>query len=142
MRTNMNTQQIRVSDGRDSVEDIRHRLFSFTEVLEVFATGRSDVLVVVHTGRPRVGKWLAALRAVGYRTPPRRSATALITASAGFREADLALGVRDCRSDRDQADCATGCAATDRVRQRASLGRDKQVTGARAGGAEGAGANA
>src|SRR5258708_371508 len=85
--TNMNTNQIRVSDGRDSVEDIRHRLFSFPEVLEVFATGRSDVLIVVHTGRPRLGNWLAALRAVGYRTSARRAAIALVTESAGFREA-------------------------------------------------------
>jgi hypothetical protein len=72
----MRTHQIRVSDARESVQDIRHRLFTFPEVLEVFATGRSDVLVVVHTGRPRLGTWLAALRAVGYRTPPSRDATA------------------------------------------------------------------
>jgi hypothetical protein len=72
----MRTHQIRVSDARESVQDIRHRLFTFPEVLEVFATGRSDVLVVVHTGRPRLGPWLAALRAVGYRTPARRDATA------------------------------------------------------------------
>lgn len=137
----MNTHQIRVSDGRESVEDIRHRLFSFTEVLEVLATGRSDVLVVVHTGRPRLGKWLAALRAVGYRTPARRAATALATASAGFREADVALGVRDCRPGRDEPDPATGCAATDRVRRRACLDRDRQVTGARAGGMNGAAGN-
>jgi hypothetical protein len=68
----MRTHQIRVFEARESVQDIRHRLFSFPEVLEVFATGRPDVLVVVHTGRPRLGVWLAALRSAGYRTPARR----------------------------------------------------------------------
>jgi ATP-dependent Zn protease len=38
-------------------------------VLEVFVTGRPDLLVVVCAGRPRPGDWLCALRRLGYRTP-------------------------------------------------------------------------
>ena len=71
----MRTHQIQVSNGREAVHEIRRELFLFPQVLEVFATGRPDVLVVVYTGRPRPGEWLRALRALGYRTPSRRHAT-------------------------------------------------------------------
>lgn len=67
----MQTHQIHVSGAREQVHQIRSELFTFPEVLDVFVTGRSDVLVVVYAGRPRPGEWLRALRAVGYRTPAR-----------------------------------------------------------------------
>jgi hypothetical protein len=57
------------------VQEIRHELFAFPEVLDVFVTGRPDCLVVVSLGRPRPGEWLRALRAVGYQVPIRRHAT-------------------------------------------------------------------
>jgi hypothetical protein len=71
----MRTHQIHVSNGREWLQEIRRELFLFPEVLEVFDTGRPDVLVVVYIGRPRPGEWSRALRAVGYDTPPRRHAT-------------------------------------------------------------------
>jgi hypothetical protein len=66
------THQISVSRGRDSVNQIREKLFEFPEVLEVFITGRPDSLVVVCSGRPRPGEWLRALRAIGYEVSARR----------------------------------------------------------------------
>jgi hypothetical protein len=69
------THQIHVSNGREAVHEIRRQLFLFPEVIEVFDTGRPDVLVVVYIGRPRPGEWLKAVRALGYRTPPRGHAT-------------------------------------------------------------------
>ncbi|MEA2211033.1 MAG: hypothetical protein QOF83_981 [Solirubrobacteraceae bacterium] len=71
----MQTHQINVSSARDIVQEIRHELFQFPEVLDVFVTGRPDWLVVVSRGRPRPGEWLRALRAVGYHVPVRRHAT-------------------------------------------------------------------
>ena len=68
----MRTHQIQVSNGRETVREIRRQLFEFPEVLEVFDTGRADVLVVVYAGHPRPGEWLAALRAVGYEVQTRR----------------------------------------------------------------------
>jgi hypothetical protein len=65
------TYQIYVSNGRDSVHEIRSELFVFPEILDVFVTGRPDSLVVVCQGRPRPAEWLLALRAVGYDVPPR-----------------------------------------------------------------------
>ncbi len=59
----MRTHQIHVSNGRETVDEIRHQLFRFPEVLEVFVTGRPDALVVVCPGRPRPGEWLRALSA-------------------------------------------------------------------------------
>lgn len=72
----MRTHKIHVSDGEETVQDIRRELFVFPEVLEVFATG-PDVVVVVCAGRPRPGEWLSALRAVGYRTPARSQSTSV-----------------------------------------------------------------
>jgi hypothetical protein len=69
------THQINVSRARDMVEEIRHELFEFPDVLEVFVTGRPDCLVVVSRGRARPGEWLRALRAVGYNVPVRRHVT-------------------------------------------------------------------
>jgi hypothetical protein len=69
------THQIHVSKGRERVTEIRSELFVFPEVLEVFATGRPDALVVVCWGRPRPAAWLNTLRALGYQVPPRRHAT-------------------------------------------------------------------
>jgi hypothetical protein len=69
------TYQINVSRARDMVQEIRHKLFEFPEVLDVFVTGRSDWLVVVSRGRPRPGEWLRALRAAGYQVPVRRHAS-------------------------------------------------------------------
>ena len=69
------THALHVSNGRDSVLEIRHELFGFPEVLDVFATGRQDVLVVVCAGRPRPAEWLRALRAVGYETSAWRHAS-------------------------------------------------------------------
>jgi hypothetical protein len=66
------TYQINVSQGRDKVHEIRRELFAFSEVLDVFITGRPDAVVVVCAGRPRPSTWLRALRAVGYEVPNRR----------------------------------------------------------------------
>jgi hypothetical protein len=68
------THQINVSRARDMVQEIRHELFEFPEVLDVFVTSWPDWLVVVSRGRPRPGDWLRALRAVGYHVPARRHA--------------------------------------------------------------------
>jgi hypothetical protein len=78
------TYQITISQGRDNVHEIRRELFAFSEILEVFVTGRSDSLVVVCAGRPRVGEWLRALRAAGYQVPARRhrSGTSTTTGSS------------------------------------------------------------
>ena len=65
----MQTHQIHVSGARQRVHEIRNDLFAFSEVLDVFVTGRPDVLVVVHAGRPRPGEWLRALRRLGYEMP-------------------------------------------------------------------------
>jgi hypothetical protein len=70
------TYQINISQGRANVHEIRRELFAFSEILEVFVTGRADSLVVVCVGRPRVGEWLRALRAAGYHVPARRHAFA------------------------------------------------------------------
>jgi hypothetical protein len=70
----MHTHRIYVCNARAAVEDIRRRLLAFPEVLELFVTGRPDVLVVVHTGRPRLGAWHGALRSAGYRVSSRRRA--------------------------------------------------------------------
>jgi hypothetical protein len=74
------THQINVSRARDMVQEIRHELFEFPEILDVFVTGRPDWLVVVSRGRPRPGEWLRALRAVGYHVPVRRHATQAVEA--------------------------------------------------------------
>jgi len=58
------------------VLEIRSELFVFPEILEVFVTGRPDVLVVVCSGRPRPTPWLRTLRAAGYETLARRHASA------------------------------------------------------------------
>lgn len=68
----MQTHQINISHGRDNVREIRHALLAFSEILDVFVTSRPDSLVVVCAGRPRLGEWLRALRAVGYEAPTRR----------------------------------------------------------------------
>ena len=68
----MQTHPIHVTDGRELVLEVRDALFVFPDVLDVFVTGRSDVLVVVCAGHPRPGRWLAALRAAGYQIPVRR----------------------------------------------------------------------
>ena len=72
----MQTHRLHVSNARDSVLEIRSELFVFPEVLEVFVTGRPDVLVVVCSGRPRPTQWLRTLRAAGYETLARRHASA------------------------------------------------------------------
>jgi hypothetical protein len=68
----MQTHPIHVTDGRELVLEVRSALFVFSEVLDVFVTGRSDVLVVVCAARPRPAQWLAELRAAGYQIPVRR----------------------------------------------------------------------
>src|SRR5438105_7335869 len=73
------TYQINISQGRDNVHDIRRRLFAFSEILDVFVTSWPDSLVVVCAGRPRLGEWLRALRAVGYEIPARRHSSASVT---------------------------------------------------------------
>jgi hypothetical protein len=54
------------------VHEIRRELFAFSEILDVPVTSRPDSLVVVCAGRPRLGEWLRALRALGYEAPARR----------------------------------------------------------------------
>ena len=68
----MKTHQIHVSGARERVHEIRRELFAFSEVLDVFVTGRADVLVVVYAGRPRPGEWLRVLRRRDA-LPPRRT---------------------------------------------------------------------
>jgi hypothetical protein len=70
------THQINISHGRDNVHEIRRELFAFSEILDVFVTSRPDSLVVVCAGRPRLGEWLRALRAVGYEASARRHPSA------------------------------------------------------------------
>jgi hypothetical protein len=65
------TYRIHVSKGRERVDEIRSQLFVFSEVLDVFVTGRPDSLVVVCWGRPRPAEWLRALSAVGHDLPRR-----------------------------------------------------------------------
>ena len=72
----MQTHRLHVSNARNSVLEIRSELFVFPEVLEVFVTGRPDVLVVVCSGRPRPARWLRTLRAAGYEILARRHASA------------------------------------------------------------------
>lgn len=67
----MQTYRIHVSKGRERVDEIRRELFAFSEVLDVFVSGRPDSLVVVCWGRPRPAEWSRALRAVGYDLPRR-----------------------------------------------------------------------
>jgi hypothetical protein len=73
------THQINISHGRENVHEIRRELFAFSEILDVFVTSRPDSLVVVCAGRPRLGEWLRALRAVGYEAPTRRHPSAVAT---------------------------------------------------------------
>jgi hypothetical protein len=70
------TYQINISHGRDNVYEIRRELFAFSEILDVFVTSRPDSLVVVCAGRPRLGEWLRALRAIGYEMSARRHPSA------------------------------------------------------------------
>ena len=70
----MKTHQIYVSGAGERADEIRNGLFAFSEVLDVFVTGRPDVLVVIYVGRPRPGEWLHALRRLGYHTPARERA--------------------------------------------------------------------
>jgi len=71
----MQTHQIHVLGASEQVHAIRGELFRFPEVLDVFVTGRPDVLVVVYARRPRPAEWLLALRKVGYRPTARDHAT-------------------------------------------------------------------
>jgi hypothetical protein len=73
------TYQITISQGRDRVHEIRRELFAFSEILDVFVTSRPDSLVVVCAGRPRLGEWRRALRAVGYEVPAGRHPSARST---------------------------------------------------------------
>jgi hypothetical protein len=73
------TYQITITKGRENVHGIRRELFAFAEVLDVFVTGRPDLLVIVCAGRPRLGEWRRALRAVGYEVPPRQHSSASAT---------------------------------------------------------------
>jgi hypothetical protein len=67
----MQTHRIQVLGAHEHVHEIRGELFAFPEVLEVFVTGRPDLLVVVCAGRPRPGEWLRALRAIDCRMAAR-----------------------------------------------------------------------
>jgi hypothetical protein len=89
------THQINVSRARDMVHEIRHELFQFPEVLDVFVTGRPDWLVVVSRGRPRPAEWLRALRAVGYHVPVRRHATRPVEADRQGAAAAASARLRD-----------------------------------------------
>ena len=67
----MQTHALHVTGGRERAHEIRTELFAFGDVLDVFVTGRPDVLLVVCAGRPRPAEWLRALRSAGYQIPPR-----------------------------------------------------------------------
>jgi hypothetical protein len=102
------THQINVSRARDMVQEIRHELFRFPEVLDVFVTGRPDWLVVVSRGRPRPGEWLRALRAVGYHVPVRRHSTRPVDADRQAAPAPASTLARDitARGRRQLPNCA------------------------------------
>ena len=70
-RWHLQTHPIHVIDGREQVIGVRTELFTFGDVVDVFVTGRRDVLVVVSSGRPRPAEWLRALRAAGYEVRSR-----------------------------------------------------------------------
>ena len=70
----MQTHPLRVSDARGQLEELRAELMIFTDVLDVFSTGRGDIVMVVCLGRPHPAEWGGALRAAGYTIPPRRHA--------------------------------------------------------------------
>lgn len=70
----MQTHPIHVAHGRELVLEVRRELFAFSEVLDVFATGPPEVLVVVCSGRPRPAQWLALLREAGFEIQARRHA--------------------------------------------------------------------
>jgi hypothetical protein len=70
----MQTHSLHVIGGRERVWEIRTELFAFGQVLDVFAPGQPDVLVVVCSGHPRPAEWLRALRAAGYEIPGRHPA--------------------------------------------------------------------
>jgi hypothetical protein len=92
-RIPVQTHQIYVAKGRDRVQDIRSTLFAFSEVLDVFVTGRPDALVVVVTGRPRPGEWLRTLRAAGYEASARRPARVALSEVERARFQATAVGV-------------------------------------------------
>ena len=69
----MQTYPLHVMDGRTRALEIRSELLVFGDVLDVFVTGRPDVLVVACSGRPRPAEWLRVLRAAGYEIPSRRT---------------------------------------------------------------------
>lgn len=97
----MQTHQMRVSDGRNRVAEIRRELFAFAEVIDVFVTGRPDALVVVFVGRPRPGEWSRALRSLGYDIPPRRQLAPLGRARA-FDDYVEALEREECAASQYQ----------------------------------------
>lgn len=70
----MQTHPLRVSDARGHLEQLRAELMIFTDVLDVFSTGRGDTVMVVCSGRPHPAEWGRALRAAGYTIPSRRHA--------------------------------------------------------------------
>ena len=70
----MQTHLLRVSDASGQLEELRAELMIFTDVLEVFSTGRADTLMVVCSGRPHPAEWVRALRAAGYTIPARHRA--------------------------------------------------------------------
>lgn len=82
----MQTHQLHVTNGGDRVDDVRSTLFAFPEILEVFTSGRPDMLVVVCDGRPRLGEWLARLRATGFDVSARdlrRAVVEAVTTTSG-----------------------------------------------------------
>jgi hypothetical protein len=74
----MQTHPLYVIDGCAQALDIRTELFAFADVLDVFVTGRPDVLLVACSGRPHPAEWLRVLRAAGYEIPGRRHARAAL----------------------------------------------------------------
>ena len=87
----MQTHPLHVSNGRDRVLEIRTALFVLPEVLEVYITGRPDVVVVVCAGRQRPTRWVHALRAAGYETLTRRHADLRTTAMKASGLPEIAL---------------------------------------------------
>jgi hypothetical protein len=72
----MQTHPLHVTHARERALEIRTELFAFGDVLDVFATGDPDVVVVACSGRPHPAEWLRVLRAAGYEIPGRRRARA------------------------------------------------------------------
>src|SRR5207245_2260839 len=98
----------------------------FPEILDVFVTSRPDALVVVYAGRPHPGRWLAALRAVGYEVPGRRQPNAGVSPVPSVHRVSTPVAARaaatDARPQRADARVHHGSSNPSRARRTAACG--------------------